>query len=76
MGHHVRFDEQLLRDIAAKNGMNITDEQIADLVENGGAEIMGATEAGLTQQQRNELMRLTDQLATEANELRNARTAG
>lgn len=36
--------------------------------------IMGATEAGLTQQQRNELMRLTDQLATEANELRDART--
>ena len=62
MGHHVRFDEQLLRDIAAKNGMNITEEQIADLVENGGAEIMGATEAGLTQQQRNELIRNAEQL--------------
>jgi len=47
MGHHVRFDEQLLRDTAAKNGMNITDEEIADLVENGGYEIMGATEAGI-----------------------------
>lgn len=74
MGHHLRFDEQLLRDIAAKNGMTVTDEEITELVENGGAEIMGATEAGITEQQRSELTQLTDQLATEANELRNGRT--
>ena len=68
MGHHVRFDEDLLRDIAAKNEMTVTDEQIAELVENGGYEIMGATEAGITDDKRAELMRLTDQLAAEANE--------
>lgn len=35
---------------------------------------MGATDAGLTDERRATLMRLTDQLASEANELRNART--
>ena len=64
MGHHLRFDEQLLRQIAAKNGMTVTDAEIAELVENGGAEIMGATEAGITEQQRNELIRLAERLHT------------
>ena len=69
MGHHLRFDEQLLRQIAAKNGMNITDEQIAELVKTGGAEIMGATEAGLTEKQRNELTQLAKRLHDQSGEV-------
>lgn len=37
-------------------------------------EIMGGTEAGITGAKRAELLRLADQLAAEADELRNART--
>lgn len=62
MGEFVGFDEQLLRQIAAKNGMAFSDAQFAELAENGGFEIMAASEAGISEQHRSELLRRAEEL--------------